>query len=252
MTSFAVELRRRLGDGRWRGRLSRRAEPPSRLLGRFGETPLPPYIKRGSTTPSATRPIYAAAEGSAAAPTAGLHFTRRRRRGARVPRGVAIEHLTLHVGLATFKPVTADVLEDHPLHDEPFTVRRGRLAAHRDAAADGRRVVAVGTTMVRLLEELRRRQRRRQRSTGSTGSLRGRTGLFITPGFEFGLVDGMLTNFHLPRTSLLGPRHGLLRRRGDAPRLLPRDRRPLSLLQLRRRDAGLPDGATGRRPEAAS
>ena len=212
---FAVEVGERLGDGRWEVRPAAPvAEPLDVLLDRYGETPLPPYIKAALADPERYQTTYARPRGSAAAPTAGLHFTPALDAALRAA-GVTIEHLTLHVGLATFKPVTAERVEDHPLHEEPFVVDAavwGRIAAARAA---GRRVVAVGTTMVRLLEELVRTDvadARDARPAGGDGGgddaaacevIRGRTGLFITPGHEFRAVDGLITNFHLPRTSLL-------------------------------------------------
>jgi S-adenosylmethionine:tRNA ribosyltransferase-isomerase len=214
---FAVEVGERLGEGRWRVRpVSANAAPLADLLDRFGETPLPPYITALLGDPERYQTTYARLRGSAAAPTAGLHFTATLDATLR-DAGVAIEHLTLHVGLATFKPVTVDEVEEHPLHEEPFVADAAaweRIAAARSA---GRRIIAVGTTMVRLLEELgggapaRRPGQGRARTGpaqwtacgGQDGPVRGRTSLFITPGHEFRVVDGMITNFHLPRTSLL-------------------------------------------------
>jgi len=133
-----------------------------------------------------------------------LHFTPELDDGLRRA-GVVIEHLTLHVGLATFKPVTAARLEDHPLHEEPFVVDRAVWSRIAAARAAGRRVVAVGTTMVRLLEELGRAPLAATPAAGTPGAglVEGRTGLFILPGHRFAVVDGVITNFHLPRTSLL-------------------------------------------------
>ncbi len=200
--SFAVEVGERLGDGRWQVRpAGGLREPIAGLLARFGEAPLPPYIRTALTDPERYQTVYARRQGSAAAPTAGLHFTPALDVALRAA-GVAIEHLTLHVGLATFKPITVDRIEDHPLHEEPFVVERAVLARVAAARAAGRRIVAVGTTMVRLLEEL---------GPGPAGlaapldggAFAGRTGLFIMPGHAFTTVDGLITNFHLPRTSLL-------------------------------------------------
>ena len=197
---FKVELRRPLGGGRWTlvclGKGS-----PLELLAAFGETPLPPYIKRRLEDPERYQTVYAHDPGSAAAPTAGLHFTPALD-AALGAAGVAIEQLTLHVGLATFKPVTTAMVDDHPLHEEPFAVRSEVWQRISAAAAAGRRIIAVGSTMVRLLEELTRLPVETV-AAAPNGVLRGRSGLFITPGFEFRLVDGMVTNFHLPRTSLL-------------------------------------------------
>ena len=168
-----VELLEHLGEGRWRVRLE--GEPD-------GETPLPPYITEPLGDPSRYQTVYAREPGSAAAPTAGLHFT---------PELLALldpVRVTLHVGLDTFRPVTESRLEDHQVHGERYEVEP--QARERIRAAD--RVLAVGTTTVRVLETLSR-----------GGPLAGRTELFITPGFEFRRVDALLTNFHLPRSTLL-------------------------------------------------
>jgi S-adenosylmethionine:tRNA ribosyltransferase-isomerase len=168
-----VELLEHLGEGRWRVRLE--GEPD-------GETPLPPYITEPLGDPSRYQTVYAREPGSAAAPTAGLHFT---------PELLALldpVRITLHVGLDTFRPVTESRLEDHQVHGERYEVEP--QAWERIRTAD--RVLAVGTTTVRVLETLSR-----------GGPLTGRTELFITPGFEFRRVDALLTNFHLPRSTLL-------------------------------------------------
>ena len=168
-----VRLLEHLGEGRWRVRLS--GEPT-------GEAPLPPYITEPLADPERYQTVYADEAGSAAAPTAGLHFTEG------VLRRLDVERVTLHVGLDTFRPVTVEDLGDHPLHGESFSVTSG--AWHRIEAAS--RVLAVGTTTVRVLEALAR-----------GAPLNGRTDLFITPGFEFKRTDALLTNFHLPRSTLL-------------------------------------------------
>jgi S-adenosylmethionine:tRNA ribosyltransferase-isomerase len=169
----AVELVEHLGEGRWLLRLE--GEPG-------GETPLPPYIGEPLADPSRYQTVYARAEGSAAAPTAGLHFT------PELLGRLEVERVTLHVGLDTFRPVSAETLEEHELHGEPYEVEPAAWA--RVVAA--RRVLAVGTTTVRVLESIAR-----------GAPLAGRTALFVTPGFEFHRVDSLLTNFHLPRSTLL-------------------------------------------------
>ena len=169
----SVELVGALGGGRWRVRLV--GEPP-------GELPLPPYIHERPADPERYQTVYAREAGSAAAPTAGLHFS------PDVLGRLDVERITLHVGLDTFRPLTADTLEEHELHGERYAV--GGAAWTRIQAAE--RVLAVGTTTTRVLETLAR---------GSP--LEGRSDLFITPGFAFGRVDALLTNFHLPRTTLL-------------------------------------------------
>ena len=220
--AFAVAVGERLGEGRFRVRPAAGvAVPLAHLLALHGETPLPPYIKTPLDDPERYQTVYARLRGSAAAPTAGLHFTATLDEALRAA-GVTIEHLTLHVGLATFKPVTVARVEDHPLHEEPFVVDNAVWERIATARAAGRRVVAVGTTMVRLLEELGRRaagldatiaepdRSAAEPDRGVAGSdmalpgvLEGRTSLFITPSYEFRTVDGLITNFHLPRTSLL-------------------------------------------------
>jgi S-adenosylmethionine:tRNA ribosyltransferase-isomerase len=168
-----VDLVEHLGGGRWLLRLH--GEPA-------GETPLPPYITEPLGDPERYQTVYAREPGSAAAPTAGLHFT------AEVLARLEVAHVTLHVGLDTFRPVTVDDLEQHELHGERYEVSRESVD-RIDAAS---RVLAVGTTTVRVLESLAR-----------GAPLSGRTNLFITPGFEFRRTDAMLTNFHLPRSTLL-------------------------------------------------
>ena len=169
----SVELLEHLGEGRWRLRLD--GEPA-------GEVPLPPYIGVPLDDPERYQTVYARAPGSAAAPTAGLHFT------PQLLAALDVERVTLHVGVDTFRPVAVDNLDEHALHGERYDVRPE--AWERIRAAD--RVLAVGTTSVRVLETLAR-----------GGPLVGRTSLFVTPGFEFRRVDALLTNFHLPRSTLL-------------------------------------------------
>jgi S-adenosylmethionine:tRNA ribosyltransferase-isomerase len=168
-----VELIEHLGEGRWRVRLE---GAPA------GEVPLPPYITAPLEDPERYQTVYARREGSAAAPTAGLHFT------PELLTALDVERVTLHVGLDTFRPVATDTLEEHELHGERYEVTRA--AWNRIAAAE--RVLAVGTTTVRVLETIAR-----------GAPLSGRTSLFVTPGFEFLRVDALLTNFHLPRSTLL-------------------------------------------------
>lgn len=164
---------------------------------RLGHMPLPPYIKRGDRLTDRERyqTVYARDRGSVAAPTAGLHFTDAMLNALRA-RGVEIAEITLHVGYGTFKPVRADRIEDHVVDAEAVTVGPGAAAALTDALHAGRRVVAVGTTTTRALESLTIEERR-------VLPVAGQTNLFITPGHEFRIVSGMITNFHLPRSSLL-------------------------------------------------
>lgn len=168
-----VELVEHLGEGRWLVRLD--GEPA-------GETPLPPYITESLADPARYQTVYANEPGSAAAPTAGLHFT------PDLLARLDVERVTLHIGLDTFRPLSTETLEEHELHGERYRVEPA--AWERIRAAD--RVLAVGTTTTRVLETLAR-----------GGPLAGRTDLFVTPGFEFWRVDALLTNFHLPRSTLL-------------------------------------------------
>ena len=153
-----------------------------------GAVPLPPYIHEPLADPGRYQTVYARVPGSVAAPTAGLHLTTELLDEVRA-RGVAVHTVDLKVGLGTFRPLTADRLADHHMHEERYAVPAETLEACR--AATGR-VVAVGTTSVRALE-----------SAARTGDLEGRTDLFITPGFDFRVVDVLLTNFHQPRSTLL-------------------------------------------------
>ena len=162
-------------------------ENPMELLQRIGAMPLPPYIRSSLTDLERYQTIYARRMASAAAPTAGLHFTPELM--AKIAaKGVTVETVELVVGLDTLKPISTDDPLDHLIHSEFYSVEQRVM----DACRDAKRVIAVGTTATRALE-----------SVAVSGQLSGRTSLFITPGFEWKVVDLMLTNFHLPKTSLL-------------------------------------------------
>ena len=186
-----------LGDGRWVVE-SLGSAPVLDLLAGAGVTPLPPYITAPLDDPERYQTTYSCALGSAAAPTAGLHFTPALDE-ALVAAGVTVESLTLHVGLGTFKPLQEESLEAVTLHSEEFEVPAAVWARLCAARRDGRRVVAVGTTSMRVLEHLALEGLEPR----AEDSLRGATRLFIRPGFDFRMVRGLVTNFHLPRTSLL-------------------------------------------------
>jgi S-adenosylmethionine:tRNA ribosyltransferase-isomerase len=168
-----VELVEPLGEGRWRLRLE--GEPS-------GETPLPPYIVEPLADADRYQTVYAREAGSAAAPTAGLHFT------PSLLAELEVERVTLHVGLDTFRPVSEQRLEEHRIHGERYAAR----AEAWDRIRTAERVVAIGTTTARVLETLAR-----------GAPLEGRTELFVMPGFDFRRVDHLVTNFHLPRSTLL-------------------------------------------------
>lgn len=163
----------------------------------FGEMPLPPYITRRLDDAERYQTVYAEQRGSAAAPTAGLHFTPELL-ATLDARGVRIAHVTLHVGLDTFRPVSEEYADEHEIHSEWCAVPPETYRAIMDARAAGQRVIAVGTTSARTLETLGQRER-----SGQPGPFGDFTRLYITPGYEWTLVDAMITNFHLPKSTLL-------------------------------------------------
>lgn len=165
-----------------------------RLLAVAGEIPLPPYIKKPLLDSERYQTIYAREEGSVAAPTAGLHFTPTLL-AALERLGVKIGYVTLHIGLDTFRSVTAENVQDHRIHTEYCRVPQATAELVRVTKHRGGRVFAVGTTVVRAIESAAQ--------SGSCSSWEGRTNLFIYPGYRFRVVDGLLTNFHLPRSTLL-------------------------------------------------
>jgi S-adenosylmethionine:tRNA ribosyltransferase-isomerase len=164
----------------------------------LGHVPLPPYIKRGDAAADRERyqTVYARERGSIAAPTAGLHFTPALL-AALADKGIAKLSITLHVGYGTFQPIRVDRVEDHAMEPEAYEVPAATAAALSTAKRDGRRIIAVGTTTTRTLESL---------AIDAAGAVRpgcGETALFIHPGHRFQLVSGLVTNFHLPRSSLI-------------------------------------------------
>jgi S-adenosylmethionine:tRNA ribosyltransferase-isomerase len=174
-------------------RILRFSQPIDSRLPALGVTPLPPYIHAPLADPERYQTIYAHTPGSAAAPTAGLHFTPHLIDQLR-KRDIHMIHVTLHVGLDTFKPVETEEVEAHHIHTEYMEVSESVAGQIRAAKREGRRVIAVGTTSVRVLE-----------TVGKHGlqAFIGDTHLFIYPGFQYRVVDGMITNFHLPKSSLL-------------------------------------------------
>lgn len=184
----------------WRVRLEAadgRVLEPAGVMERAGHVPLPPYVQRNDAESDAQRyqTVYARVPGAVAAPTAGLHFTPELLDGLRA-RGVELAPVTLHVGPGTFQPVKSERVEEHVMHPERFELPAATAEAVRAARARAGRVVAVGTTVVRVLES----------SCAAGGLVRpgsGTTRLFLVPGAEFRVVDALLTNFHLPRSTLL-------------------------------------------------
>lgn len=179
-------------------RLVRFSEPIESYLPEVGHVPLPPYIKEPLEDPDRYQTIYARQSGSAAAPTAGLHFTQVLI-DELVEQGVNFTKVTLHVGLDTFAPVTEDDPREHAIHTEWCQVTAKTVQAVNQAQRDGGRIIAVGTTSVRTLESTAR-----QASAGEViAPFEGATDLFILPGYQFRVVDAMITNFHLPRSTLI-------------------------------------------------
>lgn len=175
------------------------SEPITPLLDELGETPLPPYIHERLADKERYQTVYARTPGSAAAPTAGLHFTPRLLDELKA-KGINVASVTLHVGLDTFAPVNEDDVSDHKIHTEYCELPRETAQAINDTRAAGKRVIAVGTTSVRTLETAGRAL------AGAGGLVQpwvGNTDLYIKPGFQYQLVDAMITNFHLPRSTLL-------------------------------------------------
>jgi len=175
---------------------AREGSVPS-AINRLGHVPLPPYIRRPDepSDRETYQTVYAKVCGAVAAPTAGLHFTERVLESLH-SRGIATCEVTLHVGLASFQPVRTKRIEDHKLESEEYEISAEAAAAINQARARGQRVVAVGTSVVRTLEHALREH-------GQIVAARGKTSLFITPGFRFRVVKALLTNFHLPKSTLL-------------------------------------------------
>jgi S-adenosylmethionine:tRNA ribosyltransferase-isomerase len=183
----------RLADGTWVIKFAGISNVEEALHS-AGSIPLPPYIRDTHAPDDRYQTVYADREGSVAAPTAGLHFTERLLADLRAG-GIGVEFVTLHVGSGTFKPVTAERVEDHQMHAEWGEVPEPVAVAVNRTRAAGGRVVAVGTTSTRLLETAWR--------DGTAIPFSGETDRFIYPGYEFRAIDGLVTNFHLPRSTLL-------------------------------------------------
>lgn len=197
------------GEGRLVGRIIAVLDDGTRLLGfdfegdfgalltELGQTPLPPYIKRPPHAADQERyqTVYARQDGAVAAPTAGLHFTEELLDRIRHV-GVEVAFVALHVGLGTFKPVETELVADHRMHAERFVISPAAARAMNEARLNGGRLVAVGTTVVRAVESA-------ADQAGRVGARDGRAELFIYPGYRFRAVDALITNFHLPRSTLL-------------------------------------------------
>ena len=184
----AVEVGERLSDGT---RAVRFAGDPLAVMAADGETPLPPYIHDHTTPPERYQTVYARPPGSAAAPTAGMHFTAGLLRSLSEAK-VRLASVTLHIGLDTFRPLDGEFLDEHRIHREWYEIPNRTTTVIRQTRRAGGRVVAVGTTTARVLE-----------TAGRHGARSGWTDLYITPPYTFAAVDALITNFHLPRSSLL-------------------------------------------------
>jgi S-adenosylmethionine:tRNA ribosyltransferase-isomerase len=204
-----LELIEKQPDGSWLAR-KHSVHDTQTLLDRVGVMPLPPYIRKARGQSDRTfdaldrqryQTVYAKSAGAVAAPTAGLHFTESLLKRL-ADAGIEQAHLTLHVGLGTFAPVRARRLEDHDMHTERFTVSAATLRALARARAEGRRIIPVGTTSVRALESL-------PHAIDDSSDCVASTKLMIQPGFEFRWTDALMTNFHLPRSTLLALVAGL-------------------------------------------
>lgn len=166
------------------------------IIESLGEMPLPPYIKERLEDPERYQTVYAEENGSAAAPTAGLHFTQELLSKI-ADKGVSLVYLTLHVGLGTFRPVNVESIEDHEMHSEFYKLTDEAATKLNEVKASGGRIVAVGTTSIRTLETI---------GTKFNGEIKGDSGwtsIFITPGYDFKVVDAFTTNFHLPMSTLV-------------------------------------------------
>ena len=164
-------------------------------LEQIGETPLPPYIHEKLKDGSRYQTVYADKLGSAAAPTAGLHFTDELLKKIK-EKGVEIEYVTLHVGLGTFRPMTSEHIEDHHMHSEWFKMEKGCAERLNEAKNEGKRIIAVGTTSTRTLEAIMTKY-------GKFVATAEETNIFIYPGYKFKAIDALITNFHLPKSTLV-------------------------------------------------
>lgn len=164
-------------------------------LDELGEMPLPPYIKERLDDPDRYQTVYAKESGSAAAPTAGLHFTDELLEAIRA-KGIRIVFITLHVGLGTFRPVSVDNIDDHEMHSEYYQISEDTAQLLNETRREGGRIISVGTTTTRTLETVRAQHDQFVATSGWTD-------IFIYPGYEFKAIDGLITNFHLPKSTLV-------------------------------------------------
>ena len=165
------------------------------ILDQIGLMPLPPYIKESLKEKDRYQTVYAKYEGSAAAPTAGLHFTEELLNKIK-EKGVEIANVTLHVGIGTFRPVKVDKIEDHEMHSEHFYIKQEDAEKINKAKNNGHRIIACGTTSCRVLESV-------ADENGNVKEIESDTSIFIYPGYKFKCIDALITNFHLPKSTLI-------------------------------------------------
>lgn len=165
------------------------------ILDKIGLMPLPPYIHEELQEKERYQTVYAKYEGSAAAPTAGLHFTEELLEKL-AKKGIEIANVTLHVGIGTFRPVKVEKIEEHSMHSEHYYIKKEDSEKINGAKKEGRRVIAIGTTSCRVLESIADEQ-------GFVKEQEGDTEIFIYPGYKFKCIDGLITNFHLPESTLI-------------------------------------------------
>ncbi|MFC1632779.1 tRNA preQ1(34) S-adenosylmethionine ribosyltransferase-isomerase QueA [Patescibacteria group bacterium] len=190
---LSAKMEEKLSGGTYLLRFNVKGADFRKKLEKYGEVPLPPYITNSKSRKDQYQTVFADPdkEGSAAAPTAGFHFTPELLASLE-KQGVQIEYVTLHVGLGTFQPIRTDEIEEHQIHSEYFEIDPEIAEKIKQAKQEKRRVISVGTTAARVLETF-----------GASGALEGETDIYIYPGYEWKIVDGLITNFHLPKTSLL-------------------------------------------------
>jgi len=191
--NLQCEVIKKLGDGIWQVKFNKAPKQVLSIANQIGSTPTPPYIKKLAKLAD-YQTIYAKKTGSVAAPTAGFHFTKRLL-GRLKKKGVRFEYITLHVGYGTFQPVKVDNIKKHKMHAEYAEMDSKTIKRLLKAKKEGRRIIAVGTTTVRTLEAVVKKK------TGS--SYKGWVNIFIYPGYKFRFIDAMITNFHLPQSTLL-------------------------------------------------
>lgn len=198
--NLQCEVIKKLGNGIWQVKFNKTSKQVLSIANQIGSTPTPPYIKKLAKLAD-YQTIYAKKVGSVAAPTAGFHFTKRLFRQLK-NKGVQFEYITLHVGYGTFQPVKVSNIKKHKMHAEYAEIDQSTIKRLIEAKKEGRRIIVVGTTTVRTLEAVFRQPRSRDRGY-PRGGFKGWLNTFIYPGYKFKFIDAMVTNFHLPQSTLL-------------------------------------------------